>query len=85
MTFAVEFSRQAKKYLRNLDKAIATRCLAEIERLKEEPFPRDAIKVKGEDKVFRVRVGKYRILYEVYNESETLLITKIDLRGRAYE
>ena len=85
MTFSVEFSRRAKKDLKNLDKIIASRCLAEIEKLKANPFPSDAIKVKGEENTFRVRVGKYRILYEVYHTSRILLITKIDLRGRAYE
>lgn len=85
MTFSVEFSKKAQKDLKNLDEIIANRCLAEIETLKENPFPRDAIKVKGEDNVFRIRVGKYRILYEVYPETNLTLITKIDKRERVYD
>ncbi|MEK6909513.1 MAG: type II toxin-antitoxin system RelE/ParE family toxin [Candidatus Aenigmatarchaeota archaeon] len=85
MTFSIEFSRRAEKDLNNLDKVVAGRCLAEIEMLKENPFPRGAVKVKGEEGVFRVRVGKYRILYEVYSETNVVLITKIDKRGRVYE
>jgi len=85
MIFSAEFSRRAERDLKRLDNIIASRCRDKIEMLEENPFPRDAIKVKGEDKVFRVRVGKYRILYEVYHETKLVLITKIDKRGRVYE
>ena len=85
MRFSVEFSKRAQKDLKNLDKIISNRCLTEIENLRENPFPRDAIKVKGEDNVFRVRVGKYRILYEVYHDRKLVLIAKIDKRERAYD
>ena len=85
MTFFIKFSGRAQKDLKNLDKTIANRCLARIEMLKEDPFLRDAIKVKGEDNAFRIRVGKYRILYEVYHETRVVLITKVDKRERAYD
>ncbi len=83
--FLIEFSKRVEKDLKNIDKIIAKRCLIEIEKLKENPFPRDVIKVKGEENVFRIRVGKYRILYEVYHERKIVLIVKIDKRERVYE
>ena len=85
MKFSVEFSRRAERYLKKLDKIIAKRCIFKIEMLQENPFPRDAVKVKGRENVFRVRVGKYRILYEVYPKIKTVLITKIDKREKIYE
>lgn len=51
----------------------------------EDPFPRGAIKIKGEENFFRVRVGKYRILYEVHREPNIVLVTKLDKRSRVYD
>ena len=36
------------------------------------------------EKVFRVRVGDYRILYSVSYEENLILIIKVDKRGRVY-
>lgn len=83
--FSVEFSKRAEKDLKNLDKTIGERIVSKIETLSQDPFPRDAIKLKGEESIFRVRVGKYRILYEVYHENKIVLITKIDKRERVYD
>jgi len=35
-------------------------------RLAENPFPRGAIKLKGAERFYRIRVGAYRIIYEAY-------------------
>lgn len=34
--------------------------------------------------MFRVRVGKYRVLYEVYEKEKEVVIIKIDKRERVY-
>jgi len=83
--FSVEFSKNAEKDLKGLDKLIIKRILTKIELLAQDPFPRDSIKIKGEEKTFRIRVGKYRILYEVYPENRLILVTKIDKRERVYD
>ena len=57
-----------------------------IEKLKLEPFPSDVKRFIGrQEKVFRVRVGKYRIQYTVFNENNEILITDIDKRDSAYD
>ena len=57
-----------------------------IEKLKEEPFPQDVKRVVGKkDKIFRVRVGDYRIQYSVIYEKNLIFISDIDKRGRAYD
>jgi len=37
------------------------------------------------EKLYRVRVGDYRILYEIYPEKKVVLIVNIDKRSRIYE
>ena len=81
-----DYSNQAKKFLKQSDKIIVKRILDEIEKLCMNPFPKDVKRVEGyAEKVFRVRIGDYRILYEVDHDSSLLGIVKIDKRGRVYE
>ncbi len=57
-----------------------------IKKLAAEPFPSDSKRVLGRDeKVFRVRVGSYRVLYIVYYEKNEILISDIDKRDSVYD
>ncbi|OFV67139.1 MAG: Plasmid stabilization system [Candidatus Syntrophoarchaeum caldarius] len=42
------------------------------------------MRVKGEKGVYRARVGKYRILYSVFEEEGLVLVLKVDKRERVY-
>ena len=60
----IEFSNNSKRFLKNADKELYERVIERIEELKREPIPTDSKIVKGlKSKVYRVRVGSYRILY----------------------
>ena len=81
----VEFSKKAKKFMKDSEKNIQKRLIEKIENLKIEPFPQDTRRVKGrEEKIFRVRVGKYRIEYVLFFDKNIILISNIDKRGRIY-
>lgn len=55
-------------------------------KLKNEPFPHECVRIEGlTEKVFRVRVGDYRILYIVEHTSVTIYVPDIDKRGRVYK
>ncbi len=85
--FSISYKKPAEKFLEKLkDKKLQKRILDRIEILKENPIIRDTKQVFGyKDKVFRVRVGDYRILYVVDFELRVVMVVKIDKRGRAYE
>ena len=83
--FDLEFSSSAKKFLKKIDSKTWDRIIKKIEKLQENPFPRDAIKVISKiDKTFRVRVGDYRILYVVLFDRNLIFISDIDKRARVY-
>jgi len=83
--FAVEFSSSAKNFLKKTDKQLVTRIIVRIERLAQDPFPTDVKRVVNrKEKVFRVRVGDYRIQYSVMYNKDIILISDIDKRPRAY-
>ncbi|MBI2574311.1 type II toxin-antitoxin system RelE/ParE family toxin [Candidatus Woesearchaeota archaeon] len=82
----VYYSNQPLKFLKKEDKAIVDRVLVKIEQMRHNPITPDSKAVEGyREKLFRVRVGKYRILYEVDYEANKIGIVKIDKRSRAYQ
>ena len=82
---AVVFSEQARRFLKQSTATLRRRILGRIERLRTKPIDHDAKRVVGfGEKLFRVRVGQYRLLYEVDRERRLLGIVKIDKRSRAY-
>jgi mRNA interferase RelE/StbE len=84
--FSVEFSVSADKFIGKCDRPLAERLLGRIEKLSEDPFPTDVKRVvNAKEKVFRVRVGDYRIQYSVIYEKNMIFISDIDKRPRAYD
>ncbi len=84
--FSVEFGSDAAKFLKNAEKEIVKRIVERIRKLREDPFPSDIVRVAGKkDKIFRVRVGKYRIQYSVLHERNLIFISDIDKRSKAYD
>ncbi len=82
----VELGNPSRKFLKKCDGDIYERLIKKIRSLSENPFPQDVVRVVGrKEKVFRVRVGYYRIQYIVYYEKSFILITDIDKRPRAYD
>ena len=83
--FTVEFSSQAKKFLKKSSKELAKRLVNKIKELAKDPFPHEVTRVVSKkEKTFRIRVGDYRISYVVFQPKEELLITEIKKRPRAY-
>ena len=83
--FEIEFSNQSRKFLKKSDKQLNFRIIEKISLLKVDPVPHNSVKVVGEDKTFRIRVGDYRILYDLNWDKKFILIAKIDKRSKVYD
>ena len=85
--FSVHIEKQALKFLEKLkDKQLRKRLMNRIDELELEPFPRDCRAVEGYyQKVYRVRVGDYRILYYVVFETRIVYVFIIDKRSTVYK
>lgn len=81
-----KYSNQAVKFLKKLQKDTAKRILKEIEKICEQPFPTDVKRIEGyKEKIFRIRVGNFRIMYEINYEKNVIGIIKIDKRDNIYD
>ena len=82
--YRVEITRSAEKRLRKLARPDQERVARAMLRLGDDPFPRGTRKISGYDDVFRVRVGRYRILYSVSGATLVVLILKVGQRKDVY-
>ena len=81
----VEFSSQSRKFLKKSSKELVMRLVERIDKLMIDPFPTDTKRVVNKiEKIFRIRVGDYRIQYTVIYERNLLFITEIEKRPQAY-
>ncbi len=48
-----------------------------IRSLAGEPRPRGVRKIKGTDMAYRIRVGSYRVVYDVYDSEQLVLILQV--------
>jgi mRNA interferase RelE/StbE len=83
-SFEIEISRTAEKQLRNLAEKDQLRVIRAMLALADEPHPRGSRKLSGYDDVFRIRVGRFRVLYSVYERRLVILVLKIGQRKDVY-
>ena len=84
------FLRELRALRRSGQVALLERIGRVLHRLEDDPYrPRPGVDIKrlrvtGEG-VFRVRVGDYRILYEVERERRIIVVTSLFHRGAGYD
>ena len=83
-SYNVSFKPSVEKDLRPLPKSVVARVIEQIEHLKTEPFPRQAIKLSGAERLYRLRVGDYRIVYEVDISAKQVMIHYVRHRREVY-
>lgn len=83
MAYEVRFARPVAKELRRLDRREAKRLVEAAEALADDPRPTGAEKVQGSP-YLRIRVGNYRIVYEVRDEELVVLVVKVGHRREVY-
>ncbi len=82
--YKINFQPSVEKDLRKLSSENCDRLLARVEELANEPLPVQSLKLKGTEGLYRVRVGDYRIIYEVNVQAKSILIHHIRHRREAY-
>jgi mRNA interferase RelE/StbE len=61
------------------------RIIDRIRELSANPFPRDSEKLAGSENFYRLRVGDYRIVYQVDNKNKTVIVYYVRHRKTAYK
>ena len=82
--YKVELTASAERQLKHLPKIELKRVVTALEMLAITPFPQGCRKLSGIANTFRVRVGNYRIIYEVLVETVVVKVLKIGHRKDVY-
>ncbi len=84
--YAVVFTKQVVRTLRRIPPSIAALVREKIGAIAEDPYTthNNVTKLVGRPG-YRLRVGDWRVIYELQNEQLVLLVIKIGPRGEVYE
>lgn len=84
----VAHRRVQKFYVSIKDKNFKLAIITELAKLEDYPLSlreMDTEKLKGLERTFRVRAGKYRIIFYVDNAKKTIYVTHVEARKKVYE
>jgi mRNA interferase RelE/StbE len=65
MKLTVVISKSVQKQIDDLPNDVRERVVEKIQNLADEPRPDGVVKLKGSDNEYRIRVGDYRVRYEI--------------------
>jgi len=74
----------AEQDLRVLPQAIFDRINAKILALRDDPRPSGVRRLSGSMQGWRIRVGDYRIVYQIDDDAHAVIIVRVKHRREAY-
>ena len=83
-SYDVRLSNKAQKALESLELKLATRIIAALEILATNPMPRNSNKLHGSENTHRLRIGDYRVIYEMRSSALIIFVIRIGHRRDTY-
>lgn len=84
MQYQIQFSAAAAKELKKLPKEVQLRLGKKILLLSDDPRPPGIKALQGQADILRLRIGDYRVIYQVNDENTLIRILKIGHRREIY-
>lgn len=84
MTYRIELTRKAQSQIGSLPRDLRRRVVTKVDALATSPRASCVEKLSGEEKKYRTRVGDYRILYDVNDETSVVVVLRVGHRRDVY-
>lgn len=84
MTYIIEWRPSARKEVRRLDPPVRRRVIDAIEALADDPRPAGSVTLTGSPGWRRIRIGGYRVVYDVDDRALFVLVLRVGSRGDVY-
>ena len=84
MRYRVEFARPAARQFEDLPEEVQLRLRPRIDSLAGNPRPQGVQKLASEEELYRLRVGDYRIIYQIQDKVLLVLVVKVGHRKEVY-
>ena len=83
--FQIIFKRSAQKDIRRIPQSILQFIYEHIEALATNPLPPGVKPVSGYDNYYRIRIGQYRVIYELSTSIRIIFIARVGHRKDIYK
>ncbi|MGA2629467.1 MAG: type II toxin-antitoxin system RelE/ParE family toxin [Terriglobia bacterium] len=83
--YSVKITSRAEGELKRLDRPVKNRVVTAILALASEPRPPGCLKVKSAEGVWRIRVGDWRIGYEIDDSLQEVVVIRVGHRSEFYQ
>ena len=83
MPYRVDLAPAAQRELRRLPALARSRLAAPILELARSPRPPGARKVRGHPGTWRIRVGPYRVVYDIHDDMALIVILRVARRSES--
>ena len=83
--YRIELASGVQKELDRLPARQVSRIVDAIRRLTDNPRPRGSKKLVGEENLYRIRVGIYRVIYAIFDDELVIVVVRVKHRKDAYD
>lgn len=83
-SFDLQWRASTKKDLRGISREDVSRIIVAVAKLADEPLPHGSQKLAGSERTYRIRVGDYRIVYELLRDAKLVEIQRVRHRKDVY-
>ncbi len=84
MSYKVEISKGALKQLKKLSPELQERIQVKIDDLAIEPRPNGVKNLKGKENAYRIRLGEYRVIYDIFDDILVVNVVEVGHRSKVY-
>lgn len=85
MIYEVKFTKGARKMFRKLSQELQDRIQTKIDDLAIEPRPNKVKKLQGVENSYRIRVGDYRVIYDIFDDVLLVSVVEVGHRSKIYK
>ena len=82
--FEIQWRNSTRKDLRSLPRQEVARIVSAVGELASDHLPHGSQKLSGSERTYRIRVGDYRVIYEVFAESRIIEVQRVRHRKDVY-
>lgn len=83
--YQIDWKKSALRELKRLDRQTIPRIISAVSALSDNPFPSGVKKLHGGESIYRIRIGDYRVIYEVFSNHLSIEITRVRHRRDAFK
>ena len=82
--FSIQWRTSTRKDIRSIPRQEVARVIDSVSQLANDPLPHGSQKLSGSERTYRIRVGDYRVIYEVFCESRIIEVQRVRHRKDVY-